>query len=290
MTPQQDQQTGSLRTIALSALQVAEGFNPRADVAGSGIDELARSIERRGLIVPVVVAPAGEGEYRLVDGERRVRAAAKLGLVEIPAVVRQTDERTLGLEDAVVANPARSALNPLEEAQAFQRLIDAGLTRRGVAQELGLAQRLVTDRLAMLELPEELWSASPTGGSPHQRSRRCASSGRSIPSCRRSSPGGSSTSPKIPGRRRRRGTRSRSDHSPWRSDTARTTISPRASTRCPAPTRSSASGSATWGRGRSPSSRGSGSRATTSRSASARKRSSPRSSSARVTPTGSGSV
>jgi hypothetical protein len=50
----------------------------------------------------VVVAPAGEGEYRLVDGERRVRAAAKLGLVEIPAVVRDTDERTLGLEDAVV--------------------------------------------------------------------------------------------------------------------------------------------------------------------------------------------
>ncbi len=55
------------------------------------------------MIVPIVVAPGGGGEYRLIDGERRVRAASKLELMEVPAVVRETDERTLGLEDAVVA-------------------------------------------------------------------------------------------------------------------------------------------------------------------------------------------
>ncbi len=102
MTPQQDQRSDTLRTLALSAIEVAEGFNPRVDVEGSDVDELA-----------------------------------------------------LGLEDAVVANQARKELDPIEEAKAFRRLIDAG--KRGVAQELGVAQRLVTDRLAMLELPAELW-------------------------------------------------------------------------------------------------------------------------------------
>ena len=86
------------------------------------------------MIVPIVVAPAGEGEYRLVDGERRVHAATKLGLMEVTAIVRETEERTLGLEDAVVANQAPKALNPIEEAQAFRRLIDAGRTKRGVAR------------------------------------------------------------------------------------------------------------------------------------------------------------
>ncbi len=166
MTPQQDQRSDTLRTLALSAIEVAEGFNPRVDVEGSDVDELARSIDRHGMIVPIVVAPAGEGEYRLVDGERRVRAAAKLGLMEVPAIVRETDERTLGLEDAVVANQARKALDPIEEAKAFRRLIDAGLTKRGVAQEVGVAQRLVTDRLAMLELPEELWERLADGRIP----------------------------------------------------------------------------------------------------------------------------
>ena len=168
MTPQQDQHSTGLQTITLSAIAIAiaEDFNPRGDVEDSGLDELAHSIERRGIIVPIVVAPAGEGEYRLIDGERRMRAAMKLGLVEIPAVVRETDERTLGLEDAVVANQARRALNPIEEAQAFKRLIDAGLTRRGVAHELGVSPRLVTDRLAMLELPQQLWEHLADGRIP----------------------------------------------------------------------------------------------------------------------------
>src|SRR5215210_839131 len=164
MTPQQE--PGTPRTLALSAIKVAEGFNPRTDVEGSDVDRLARSIERRGMIVPIVVAPAGDGGYRLVDGERRVRAAARLGLMEIPAIVRETDERTLGLEDAVVANQARKELDPIEEAKAFRRLLEAGLTKRGVAQEVGVAQRLVTDRLAMLELPEELWDRLADGRIP----------------------------------------------------------------------------------------------------------------------------
>lgn len=107
MTPQQDQQSSGLRTIALSAIEVAEGFNPRADVEGSGVDELARSIERRGMIVPIVVAPAGDGEYRLVDGERRVRAAAKLGLMEVPAIVRVRRSGPAGSRPPVGGRPAR---------------------------------------------------------------------------------------------------------------------------------------------------------------------------------------
>lgn len=111
--------TGELRTIALSAINVREGF-------------------------------------ALVDGERRIRAAAELGLMEIPAVVRATDEQTGGLEEAVVANYHRAELSIVEEALAFGRLLELGLTRSGVAEELSVSRRLVTDRLELLKLPEAL--------------------------------------------------------------------------------------------------------------------------------------
>ncbi len=108
------------------------------------------------MLQPVLVAPNGDSGYRLIAGEGRYLAAAEAGCTESPALVRDTDERTGGLELALAENLAREDLDPVEQARGFQRLRDAGLTKKGIAERLGVSQRLVTERMAILELPEEL--------------------------------------------------------------------------------------------------------------------------------------
>jgi ParB/RepB/Spo0J family partition protein len=150
---------GELRTLPLSRIKVVDGFNPRTDVERAQIDQLARSIKERGMLQPVLVQPAGDDEeYPLTDGNRRVLAAAQAGLMEIPALIRETDERTGGLDDALIANLGAIRLNPLEEALGFRRLRDARLTPREIAHRVpGMSERLVRERLRILDLPAELW-------------------------------------------------------------------------------------------------------------------------------------
>lgn len=145
----------TLRTVPLSAVELEEGFNPREHVDERELDRLAESLKRSGMIQPVRLAPAGEG-YRVVAGHRRVLAAIKAAMVEIPALVADVDEQTRGLDDALVENLQRAQLNPVEEAKGYARLLDAGLTRRGVAERCAVAQKRVTERLELLKLPEEL--------------------------------------------------------------------------------------------------------------------------------------
>ena len=92
----------------------------------------------------------------VIDGERRYRACVEASVMEVPVVVREPDEATEALDVALVANMQRVDLSPLEQAKAFQRLIDGGLTRKGVAETLGVSQKLVRERLAILDLPAEL--------------------------------------------------------------------------------------------------------------------------------------
>lgn len=150
---------GELRTLPLSRIKVVDGFNPRTDVERAQIDQLARSIAERGMLQPLLVQPAGDdGEYPLTDGNRRVLAAAQAGLMEIPALIREADERTGGLDDALIANLGAIRLNPLEEALGFRRLRDARLTAREIAHRVpGMSERLVRERLRILDLPAELW-------------------------------------------------------------------------------------------------------------------------------------
>ena len=123
------------RTVALSAVHVDEGFNPRDDAQRAEITGLADSIKTHGLIAPLVITPLdGNGEYRLIDGERRYRACVEAAVVEVPVIVRGADEATAALDVALVANMARVDLSPLEQAKAFARLIDRGLTRKGGAE------------------------------------------------------------------------------------------------------------------------------------------------------------
>ena len=189
--------TTQQRTVALSAIHVTDGFNPRTNAEKAEIARLAESITTHGLIQPLVVC-SGDigGEYRLIDGERRYRACVEASVMEVPVVVREPDEATEALDVALVANMQRVDLSPVEQAKAFQRLIDGGLTRKGVAETLGVSQKLVRERLAILDLPAELHDrvgdgTIPPGGDPAVgRARRhpCGAAG-----------GGGGADPRSPG-------------------------------------------------------------------------------------------
>jgi ParB family chromosome partitioning protein len=119
---------------------------------------LASSIREQGLLQPVVVRPRAEGGYELIAGERRWRAAREAGVELLPALVREADDRdTLLL--ALVENVAREQLSPVEEARAYAALIDEfELTLGDVAARVGRSKPAVSNRLRLLELPEEvLW-------------------------------------------------------------------------------------------------------------------------------------
>ena len=159
---------GELRMLPLSRIKVVDGFNPRTDVGRAQIDQLARSLTERGMLQPVLVQPPDEdGEYPLTDGNRRILAAAQAGIMEVPAYVRTTDERTGGLDDALIANLGSIRLNPLEEALGFRRLRDARLTPREIAHRVpGVSERVVRERLRILDLPAELWPKVADGTIP----------------------------------------------------------------------------------------------------------------------------
>jgi len=147
---------GELRRIPVVDITAEEGFNPRSSFDRRELEALAASVAQHGVLTPITVGPHNGSGYRLIAGERRLRAARESGLAEIPAVVRYVDDHTAGLDLALVENIARADLTPLDEARAFARLIESGLTRKGVAERLSVPQRRVTERLQVLELPEAL--------------------------------------------------------------------------------------------------------------------------------------
>jgi ParB family transcriptional regulator, chromosome partitioning protein len=129
---------------------------PRKRFEGEAVSGLAESIKAQGLIQPVLVRPRLEGGYELIVGERRWRAAREAGLPSLPAVVRDADDRdTLLL--ALVENVAREDLSPVEEARAYAVLLDEfGLSLGEVAERVGRSKPTVSNRVRLLELPEEV--------------------------------------------------------------------------------------------------------------------------------------
>jgi ParB family chromosome partitioning protein len=127
-------------------------FQPRARFDEEELSSLAESIREVGLLQPVLVRPIGD-EYELIAGERRWRAARRVGLQTIPALVRHTDD-TASLEHALVENLHRADLNPIEEAAAYQQLIeDFQLTHEQVAGRVGQSRAGITNKLRLLQLP-----------------------------------------------------------------------------------------------------------------------------------------
>jgi ParB family chromosome partitioning protein len=120
------------------------------------LEELAASIKAQGLIQPVVVRAVGTGRYELIAGERRWRASQLAGLSEIPVVIREVDDRTV-VAMALIENIQREDLNPLEEAQALQRLIDEfDLTHAQAADAVGRSRAAVSNLLRLLEMPKDI--------------------------------------------------------------------------------------------------------------------------------------
>ena len=132
----------------------ANPYQPRKEFRAEELDELEASLKVSGLLQPITVRrPAVGGGYELIAGERRLRAATRLGWTEIPAIVREIDDKTL-LTLALVENLQRSDLNPLEEAEGYQRLIEEfGLTQQQVAEIVGKDRTTVTNMLRVLALP-----------------------------------------------------------------------------------------------------------------------------------------
>ena len=125
---------------------------PRRSFAEEALAELAESIREKGLLQPLLVRPRGDG-YELVAGERRWRAAQRAGLAEIPVVIRDLGDRE-ALELALIENLQREDLNPVEEAQGYQRLLEMDLTQEQVARSVGKARATIANSLRLLQLPQ----------------------------------------------------------------------------------------------------------------------------------------
>ncbi len=126
---------------------------PRTTFDDEALDELAASITEVGLLQPVVVRGLGSGRYELVMGERRWRASQRAGLEYIPAIVRETHDDDM-LRDALIENLHRQQLDPLEEAAAYQQLLDDfGATHEQLAQRIGRSRPHISNTLRLLNLP-----------------------------------------------------------------------------------------------------------------------------------------
>lgn len=147
----EDSGAGSMREIPLDLLQRGR-YQPRGVIAESSLQELAESIRHQGVVQPIVVRAVGGGRYEIIAGERRWRAAQLAGLSKIPAVVRDcSDEQALAI--GIIENIQRQDLNPLEEAQALQRLLDEfGLSHEALAGTLGRSRAAISNQLRLLRL------------------------------------------------------------------------------------------------------------------------------------------
>lgn len=142
---------GGLLEIPLAAI-VPNTRQPRDHFDEESLDLLAASIAEVGVLQPIVVRRQDEG-YELVAGERRLRAAKKAGLATIPAIIRETDD-TDALREALIENLHRQDLGPLEQAAAFQELLeDLGASHEEVAERLGHSRSHVTNTIRLLQLP-----------------------------------------------------------------------------------------------------------------------------------------
>ncbi|TQK53345.1 ParB family chromosome partitioning protein [Brevibacillus sp. AG162] len=130
-------------------------YQPRKEFEQSAIDELAQSIKEHGIIQPLIVRKSIKG-YELVAGERRLRAAKVAGLKEVPVVVKAYTDQQL-MEIALIENLQRENLNPLEEAEAYDKLISHhDYTQEQLAQKIGKSRPHVANMLRLLQLPEKI--------------------------------------------------------------------------------------------------------------------------------------
>lgn len=153
----QDTQGFKERVQNLKVSQISPSrFQPRLNFSEEKISELAKSIQEKGVIQPILVRSTADDKFELIAGERRLRAVKHLGLEEIPAIVRRIADADL-LETAIIENIQREELNPLEEAKAYRRLAEEfGFTQDSIAKRVGKDKASVSNLLRILNLPKEV--------------------------------------------------------------------------------------------------------------------------------------
>jgi ParB family chromosome partitioning protein len=135
---------------------VPNAKQPRSVYEPEAFAELVHSIKELGVLQPIVVRELSEGSYELIMGERRLRASKEAGLSKIPAVIRETADENM-LRDALLENLHRSDLNPLEEASAYQQLLeDFGITQEELADRIGRSRPRITNTIRLLKLPAQV--------------------------------------------------------------------------------------------------------------------------------------
>ncbi|MBN9305174.1 MAG: chromosome partitioning protein ParB [Devosia sp. 67-54] len=136
---------------------IANRANPRRDFDSDQLDELTSSIREKGVMQPLLVRPTSDpDQFEIIAGERRWRAAQRAGLHDVPVVVREVDDKE-ALELAIIENVQRVDLNPLEEAQGYEQLIEQfSYTQQDLAQVIGKSRSHVANTLRLLKLPREV--------------------------------------------------------------------------------------------------------------------------------------
>jgi ParB family chromosome partitioning protein len=154
LSPERDVAPQQTQVVPIDSIE-PNPLQPRSRFDQAKLNELAQSIAENGVVQPLVVRPKGAG-YELIAGERRWRAAQLLGLSNIPITILNVPDDKL-LELALIENIQREELNPIEEAQAYQKLIETiGLTQEVLAKRVGRDRSYITNYLRLLKLPADL--------------------------------------------------------------------------------------------------------------------------------------
>ena len=137
-------------------------YQPRKEFSEEKIQELAQSIKENGLIQPIIVRKSPVLGYEILAGERRYRASIAAGLSEVPVIVKQLSDQDMMLH-SIIENLLRENLNPIEEAKAYQSLIDKGFTHTEIAEKMGKSRPYITNLVRLLGLPKHILTEVESG-------------------------------------------------------------------------------------------------------------------------------
>ena len=141
-----------LKLIRISDIQ-KNPYQPRKEFSKEKIEELAQSIKENGLIQPIIVRQSPVIGYEILAGERRYRASIAAGLSEVPVIIKNLSDQDMMIH-SIIENLHREDLNPIEEAKAYQSLIDKGYTHAGIAEKMGKSRPYITNLVRLLTLPD----------------------------------------------------------------------------------------------------------------------------------------
>ena len=150
-----------LKLIRISDIQ-KNPYQPRKEFSKEKIQELAQSIKENGLIQPIIVRQSPVIGYEILAGERRYRASIEAGLSEVPVIIKKLSDQEM-MVHSIIENLQREDLNPIEEAKAYQSLIDKGYTHAEIADKMGKSRPYITNLVRLLTLPDFILKEVETG-------------------------------------------------------------------------------------------------------------------------------